>query len=137
MGSYAVGGTTQWHNSKICPTKCVALAEIVNLPRSFVSSNPYYVIQHTHWIMWYVPPLNDTVPSLTSLPLVAICWYGASMRNPQIHLAPQWPARVVPLAVAVATSLQQRHSYDSIHPSPSRSAIILLAFPSHFSRRRS
>lgn len=53
MGSYAVAGRSTWRKSKICPTNCVALAEIVNLPSQFVSNNPYFVIKDTHWIVWY------------------------------------------------------------------------------------
>ena len=32
----------------------MALAELVNLPSKFVSSEPHYVVKDTHWIMWYV-----------------------------------------------------------------------------------
>ncbi len=35
-------------------TNCVALAEIVNLPNKFVSTNPYFVVDKTDWIIWYV-----------------------------------------------------------------------------------
>ena len=53
MGCYAVAGRSTWRKSKICPTNCVALAEIVNLPSQFVSDNPYFVIKDTDWIVWY------------------------------------------------------------------------------------
>ena len=53
MGGYAHPGKSTWSKSKICPTNCVAMAEIVNLPSKFVSSNPFFVIGETHWIMWY------------------------------------------------------------------------------------
>ena len=53
MGTYAQPGKSTWRKSKICPTNCVAMAEIVNFPSKFVSSNPYFVIKETHWIMWY------------------------------------------------------------------------------------
>lgn len=51
-GGYAAAGRA-WRRSRLAPTVCMALAEIVNLPGQFVSNNPYYVVQHTHWIMWY------------------------------------------------------------------------------------
>ncbi|KAJ6632300.1 hypothetical protein B0H10DRAFT_1865630 [Mycena sp. CBHHK59/15] len=51
MGHYAAGGRVCWRKSKLSPTSCVALAEIVNLPAQFVSSNPHFVIKDTHWIM--------------------------------------------------------------------------------------
>ncbi len=52
MGHYAGGNSTMWRKSKICPNACVALAEVVNLPEKFVSSNPYFVIADTTWIVW-------------------------------------------------------------------------------------
>lgn len=51
MGSYATPGRSTWRKTKICPTNCVALAEIVNLPSQFVSNNPHFVIKDTHWIV--------------------------------------------------------------------------------------
>ncbi|KAK0467149.1 uncharacterized protein EV420DRAFT_1507476 [Desarmillaria tabescens] len=51
MGHYAAGNSTMWRKSKICPNACVALAEVVNLPEKFVSSNPYFVIADTTWIV--------------------------------------------------------------------------------------
>ncbi|KAJ3560459.1 hypothetical protein NP233_g10827 [Leucocoprinus birnbaumii] len=49
-GHYAMGGQT-WPKSMIAPTNCVALVEAVNLPKQFVSSNPHFVIDKTHWIL--------------------------------------------------------------------------------------
>jgi ubiquitin-conjugating enzyme E2 Q len=54
MGHYAQGGRSSWRKSKLGPTSCVALAQIVNLPSKFVSHNPHFVVKDTHWIMWYV-----------------------------------------------------------------------------------
>ncbi|KAG6890413.1 hypothetical protein C0995_008767 [Termitomyces sp. Mi166 len=51
MGTYAQPGRSTWRKSKICPTNCVALAEVVNLPHEFVSHDPHFVIGDTHWIM--------------------------------------------------------------------------------------
>ncbi|KAJ7753671.1 hypothetical protein DFH07DRAFT_868677 [Mycena maculata] len=51
MGHYAAGGRACWRKSKLGPTSCVALAEVVNLPAQFVSSNPHFVIKDTTWIM--------------------------------------------------------------------------------------
>ncbi|KAF9007058.1 hypothetical protein BDQ17DRAFT_1351337 [Cyathus striatus] len=51
MGTYAVTARTTWNKSQILPSSCTALVEVVNLPDQFVSHNPYYVVQHTHWLM--------------------------------------------------------------------------------------
>ncbi|KAJ7194306.1 hypothetical protein GGX14DRAFT_476496 [Mycena pura] len=51
MGHYAVGGRACWRKSKLGPTSCVALAEVVNLPKQFVSQNPHFVIKDTEWIV--------------------------------------------------------------------------------------
>ncbi|KAJ7463040.1 hypothetical protein FB451DRAFT_1095249 [Mycena latifolia] len=51
MGHYAAGGRACWRKSRLGPTSCVALAEVVNLPHKFVSSNPHFVIKDTEWIM--------------------------------------------------------------------------------------
>ncbi|KAJ7896772.1 hypothetical protein B0H14DRAFT_3425556 [Mycena olivaceomarginata] len=55
MGHYAAGGRVCWRKSKLGPTSCVALAEVVNLPKQFMSSNPHFVVRGTEWIMCYVP----------------------------------------------------------------------------------
>src|ERR1700733_15828770 len=65
MSSYAVPGRSAWRKSKICPTNCGALAEIVNLPSQFVSKNPHFVIKDTHWIVWYLPFFFSLVHCLT------------------------------------------------------------------------
>lgn len=52
--SYAGIGMSRWANSEIKPLACAALAEIVNSPDDFRSKQPYYVVQHVDWIMWYV-----------------------------------------------------------------------------------
>ena len=51
-GHYASGAQTCWRNSATRINNCVALAEIVNLPGKFVSTNPYFVVAQTDWIMW-------------------------------------------------------------------------------------
>ncbi|KAJ7641952.1 hypothetical protein FB45DRAFT_1054322 [Roridomyces roridus] len=51
MGTYAQGGRACWRKSKLGPTSCVAIAEVVNLPAQFVSSNPHFVIKDTEWIV--------------------------------------------------------------------------------------
>ncbi|KAJ3740793.1 hypothetical protein DFH05DRAFT_1528585 [Lentinula detonsa] len=52
MGSYAAGSrVTGWRNSKVCPSNCVAIVELVNLPSEFVSSNPHFVVDKTHWLV--------------------------------------------------------------------------------------
>ncbi|KAJ6506730.1 hypothetical protein C8R45DRAFT_1090408 [Mycena sanguinolenta] len=51
MSHYAAGARACWRKSKLGPTSCLALAEIVNLPSKFVSSNPHFVVKDTEWIM--------------------------------------------------------------------------------------
>ncbi|KAF7436633.1 hypothetical protein PC9H_003466 [Pleurotus ostreatus] len=48
---YGQPTVTAWRNSEILPSSCIALAEVVNVPKEFVSHNPYYVVQDTNWIM--------------------------------------------------------------------------------------
>ncbi|KAJ4466482.1 hypothetical protein C8J55DRAFT_527332 [Lentinula edodes] len=51
MGHYAGGNRAAgWRNSKICPSSCVAIVELVNLPSEFVSSAPHFVVDKTHWL---------------------------------------------------------------------------------------
>ena len=52
FGSYSAGASACWRNSAIRINSCAALAEIVNLPRSFVSTNPFFVVDKTDWIIW-------------------------------------------------------------------------------------
>ncbi|RDX46333.1 hypothetical protein OH76DRAFT_1407058 [Lentinus brumalis] len=49
--SYSAGAQSCWRNSASRVTNCVALAEIVNLPSKFVSTNPYFVVDKTDWII--------------------------------------------------------------------------------------
>ncbi|TCD64374.1 hypothetical protein EIP91_004205 [Steccherinum ochraceum] len=42
---------TSWPVQRQQLTRCAAVAEIVNLPSQFVSSSPYFVVQHTDWIV--------------------------------------------------------------------------------------
>ncbi|KAF9060333.1 hypothetical protein BDP27DRAFT_1339817 [Rhodocollybia butyracea] len=52
MGTYASGNrATGWRKSKVCPSSCVAIVEVVNLPSEFVSSSPYFVVNKTHWLL--------------------------------------------------------------------------------------
>ncbi|KAJ7763374.1 hypothetical protein B0H16DRAFT_1311189 [Mycena metata] len=51
MSHYAASARACWRKSKLGPTSCMALAELVNLPHQFVSSSPHYVIKDTEWIM--------------------------------------------------------------------------------------
>ncbi|KDR71552.1 hypothetical protein GALMADRAFT_253891 [Galerina marginata CBS 339.88] len=51
MGYYAVAARSSWQKSQAGPTNCVAVTEVVNLPKKFVSSDPHYVVKDTHWIM--------------------------------------------------------------------------------------
>ena len=42
----------RWKSATISVSGCMALAEIVNLPKEFTSFNPYYVVKQTEWIVW-------------------------------------------------------------------------------------
>ncbi|KAJ6460480.1 hypothetical protein C8R47DRAFT_994015 [Mycena vitilis] len=98
MGHYAAGGRACWRKSKLGPTSCVALAEVVNLPHKFVSSNPHFVVKDTEWIMCrYLlikgieAPVTDSskAKKKTATPLVkldpaqAITLMGKSLQVPQ------------------------------------------------------
>ncbi|EMD36029.1 hypothetical protein CERSUDRAFT_156784 [Gelatoporia subvermispora B] len=49
--AYAIPAVSKWKNGNITIGRCMALAEIVNLPSSFTSSDPYFVVPHTEWIV--------------------------------------------------------------------------------------
>ncbi|KDQ20058.1 hypothetical protein BOTBODRAFT_184055 [Botryobasidium botryosum FD-172 SS1] len=51
MSGYAQASSQTWKSSNLRPTSCTALTEIVNLPNKFVSRDPYYVVQHTEWLL--------------------------------------------------------------------------------------
>ncbi|KAG2118605.1 hypothetical protein DEU56DRAFT_747553, partial [Suillus clintonianus] len=51
MDFYAMVSSLSWKNSTNIPSACVALAEIINLPQTFTSQNPFYVVKQTEWIM--------------------------------------------------------------------------------------
>ncbi|KAF9266711.1 hypothetical protein L218DRAFT_895759 [Marasmius fiardii PR-910] len=54
LGTYSMGrssGAPSWRKSKVGPNACAALVEVVNQPSQFVSSNPYFVVQHTQWLI--------------------------------------------------------------------------------------
>ncbi|KAH9934607.1 hypothetical protein B0H21DRAFT_759509 [Amylocystis lapponica] len=93
IDGYARGASGGWKNSAIGTNRCVALAEIVNLPARFVSSAPYFVVADTQWIVCrYL--LVDT----GSLPLPA-------------QTAPQLPSDIpfVPLDPKHPTTIAQAH----------------------------
>ncbi|OCH92005.1 hypothetical protein OBBRIDRAFT_791754 [Obba rivulosa] len=64
---YAAPAGSRWRNSVIPAGRCMALAEIVNLPSKFTSSHPYFVVPHTEWIICrYL--LVQTYASATTAP---------------------------------------------------------------------
>ncbi|KAI0708751.1 hypothetical protein C8T65DRAFT_649990 [Cerioporus squamosus] len=79
--SYSAGAQSCWRNSASRVTNCVALAEIVNLPSKFKSTNPYFVVDKTEWI---------------------ICRYlmvrGSGYANPNASTAPAQPFSVHPFS---------------------------------------
>lgn len=69
MGHYAGGNRAAgWRNSKICPSSCVAIVELVNLPSEFVSSAPHFVVDKTHWLFVYVSSLHSLQNSSMTKP---------------------------------------------------------------------
>ncbi|KAG8830025.1 hypothetical protein FRC17_005567 [Serendipita sp. 399] len=48
--SYSRAATSRWKNSELAPSTALAIAEIVNLPEKFVSTNPYFVVPEVTWI---------------------------------------------------------------------------------------
>ena len=61
MSGYAARSTAIWRASSLIPFRCFALVEIVNLPSRFVCSNPFYVVDNTDWIVWYVLVTNNAI----------------------------------------------------------------------------
>ncbi|KAG5647979.1 hypothetical protein DXG03_007013 [Asterophora parasitica] len=88
MGVYAQAGRTSWRRSKISPTNCVALAEIVNLPQEFVSQNPHFVVKDTHWIICRYLLVKGAVDfELEPAPLAS----SAYAQTPLVKLDPTQP----------------------------------------------
>ncbi|KAH9929262.1 uncharacterized protein B0H18DRAFT_1084285 [Fomitopsis serialis] len=48
---YSARAQTGWKSSSLNIQSCVALAQIVNMPSRFVSTNPYLVVANTNWII--------------------------------------------------------------------------------------
>ncbi|GAA6060017.1 hypothetical protein JCM10212_001175 [Sporobolomyces blumeae] len=67
LGTYAQPATTSWKNADFPISKMAALCEIVNLPKEYVSSNPYLVVDKVDWIQCrYLIISRHTTPSLVS-----------------------------------------------------------------------
>ncbi|KAG6911970.1 hypothetical protein DXG01_000218 [Tephrocybe rancida] len=89
MGTYAQPGRSTWRKSKICPTNCVALAEVVNLPNEFVSHNPYFVIKDTHWIICRYLLVKGAIDS--SYETIVAPERSRNMTFPLVRLDPSHP----------------------------------------------
>ncbi|KAJ7120629.1 hypothetical protein C8R43DRAFT_1151577 [Mycena crocata] len=97
MGHYEQGGRACWRKSKLGPTSCCALAEIVNLPNKFVSQNPHFVIKDTEWIMCRyllvkgleVPPVDADKKKKNAIPFVKLDPAQAITANNQKLQVPQ------------------------------------------------
>ncbi|KAJ6451098.1 hypothetical protein C8R47DRAFT_1221896 [Mycena vitilis] len=92
MGHYAAGGRACWRKSKLGPTSCVALAEVVNLPHRFVSSNPHFWIMCRYLLIKGIEASvtdSSKAKKKTAIPLVkldpaqAITLMGKSLQVPQ------------------------------------------------------
>ncbi|KAF9461901.1 hypothetical protein BDZ94DRAFT_1262434 [Collybia nuda] len=103
MGTYAQSGRSTWSKSKICPTNCVALAEVVNLPFQFVSHNPYFVIKDTHWIMCrylLVKGMTEITYDAQGVEIVAPLM-GPSLGVPLVNLDPKHPVTLSNRAIQI------------------------------------
>ena len=53
IGNYSRATTNAfWGNSCLDVKTCVTMAELINLPARFVSTNPHFVVENTEWIAW-------------------------------------------------------------------------------------
>lgn len=52
INNYSQASNHYWQNSALQVHRCVAMAEIINLPSQFVSSSPHFVVANTEWIVW-------------------------------------------------------------------------------------
>lgn len=50
LGTYATFAVSQWANADFGIGKLAAICEVVNLPKQFVSSDPYLVVNKLDWI---------------------------------------------------------------------------------------
>lgn len=94
MGSYAGRGVSKWKNSAMCPMSCVALAEIVNLPKQFVSNNPYFVVAETSWIItrYLLVSTSGYSPTTYGLPAQPdTTTFAARPSRHYVDLDPAWP----------------------------------------------
>ncbi|OCF31971.1 hypothetical protein I316_06356 [Kwoniella heveanensis BCC8398] len=62
MGSYATQNMTPRDNADFKVIKAAALVELVNVPDTFVSSNPYYVVNNTKQIKPFLLLVQGTTP---------------------------------------------------------------------------
>ncbi|KAL1741628.1 hypothetical protein HDZ31DRAFT_45014 [Schizophyllum fasciatum] len=115
MGTYAQSGKC-WSKSMVSPAQCTALAEIVNLPGEFVSSNPYLVVQNTEWIMcrYLLVRFNPKLADKISKAEEAI----------ELHRPPVEAVPLVPLDPAQPLTM---HSQWIAIPDPSHQIDSLLA----------
>ncbi|GAA6000083.1 hypothetical protein JCM10207_006044 [Rhodosporidiobolus poonsookiae] len=51
LGHYAAAANNYWKNAEFGVSKLAAICEVNNLPKEFVSSNPYFVIAQLDWII--------------------------------------------------------------------------------------
>ncbi|EIW74242.1 hypothetical protein CONPUDRAFT_85969 [Coniophora puteana RWD-64-598 SS2] len=95
-GASGGASTHQWKNSKIMPSTCLTLAEIVNLPHKFVSNNPHYVVGDTSWIMCrhllvktYDDDEDDEPESVSKVPLMTFDPQRPTTLNQQAIAVPE------------------------------------------------
>ncbi|WVQ80119.1 hypothetical protein IAT38_002220 [Cryptococcus sp. DSM 104549] len=62
MSTYAVGSTVFRPNADFGLAKATALVELVNVPCTFVSSSPYYVVNNTKQIKPFLLIVNGAIP---------------------------------------------------------------------------
>ncbi|KAI0824358.1 hypothetical protein BC628DRAFT_1379076 [Trametes gibbosa] len=69
MGTYSARTRYCWRNSAIKLSACVALAEIVNLPGRFRSTNPFFVVDKTEWIVCRYLMVKGPMPPANPAPV--------------------------------------------------------------------
>lgn len=95
MGGYAAANTLYRPNADFNIQRATALVEIVNVPETFVSSNPYYVVDKIKQIKPFLLLLQGAAPSQPSVGPVDPNSTGA---------IPSGPASTTAVAGATAAS---------------------------------
>ncbi|KAI0750412.1 hypothetical protein C8Q74DRAFT_1309949 [Fomes fomentarius] len=92
LTSYSAGAQSCWRNSGARVTNCVALAEIVNLPAQFKSTNPFFVVPQTEWIICRYLMVkgsgyaqHNSTPAVPPTPAIPAYWNPFANQPPLIQ----------------------------------------------------